>query len=359
MVRRFDVVFLSLAFGCSVICAPQAFGKKTIPFSLRVSWTSSYDDNVLKYSARDLGRFETNAEYYPSEITTSDDWINTFSVRAYGDFRLGSKIRMRPYYSFRISRYSVNQITNYQSHYWLARISYRYRVYLYLQYFYMPDYYLRVYKDSDLNEYHGCTFDLYQPLVRLRLRFSPFEIEGRFGREYTYYNRFFTEYDSEASFFGIEGSYKVAWGLDLSLGYEFKASDNIGFSPAATPSAANPNEDTEYGDSSYDEDRVIFGATYFLPLESPLNWRMGLDFERRLRYYQSDLSQNQDPFHVGREDRRDIIEPGIAFSPSSTLEVEFKFSYDLRRSKSPSPSVSDVKNYDRRSFELTVNYQVF
>jgi hypothetical protein len=162
---------------------------KRFPLSVRVQWSSSYDDNILKYSSRDISRFENRTEVAPSEVTTLDDWVNAFGVRLYRDFSLSRNIKFRPYYSGRISLYSVNQVKNYQSHYFLARFSYRYRAYLYLQYFYMPGYYLRIYYDRDLGEYRGCEFNLYQPAVRLRWRFPPYEVEGELGREFDYYNR--------------------------------------------------------------------------------------------------------------------------------------------------------------------------
>ena len=90
-----------------------------------------------------------------------------------------------------------------------------------------------------------------------------------------------------------------------------------------------------------------------------MNWQVGFEFERRLRYYQSNLPLNQDPFHAGRKDRRDIIATKVSLSASKAIDLEFIFTYDLRRTESPESVVSDIKNYNSRAFELNAVYQVF
>jgi hypothetical protein len=66
-----------------------------------------------------------------------------------------------------------------------------------------------------------------------------------------------------------------------------------------------------------------------------------------------------DPVHAGRRDRRDIIEPGLILAPTSELELQLGFIYDLRRTISPDPRVPAIKNYDDRVIEFTIVYQVF
>lgn len=352
-------IFPLLVLSSLIVFFSTPVNAKPFPLSVRVQWSSSYDDNILKYSSRDIGRFENRTEVAPSEVTTLDDWVNTFGVRLYRDLSLSRSIKFRPYYSGKISLYSVNQLKNYQSHYFLGRFSYRYRAYLYLQYFYMPGYYLRVYYDRDVGEYRGCEFNLYQPAIRLRWRFPPYEVEGDLGREFIYYDGSFTEYDSEAIYWGLSGSYDGIEDLNVTLGYAFKVSDNVGFNQSSLVSPVDPSVDTEYGDSSYEEDQYSLRLSYHIPFESNWDWEVSLAVQRRLRYYQSDLSTLQDPFHIGRKDRRDIIEPAVSFSPSSQVQIELRFSYDLRRTDSPDPVVSSIKNYDDHSFEFSVDYRIF
>lgn len=359
MKRNFVVHFTLGILICAIAAFESVNAASKIPLTVKLVWSSSYDDNILKYSPRDLDRFENNTESTPSEITTADDWINTFGLRVYRTFKLNNAFRFRPYYSGRLSLYSVNSISNYQYHYFLGRFDYRYRIYLYLQYSYMPGYYLRMYRDRDLDEYHNCEFTMYRPAVRLRYRINPFDIEGSMGREYAYYNEYFTEYDAEADFWGIESSYDTPFGLDVSLGYEYKISDNIGFDQVNMSAPIDPYEDTEYGDSSYEEDRFQLSLGYNLPIDSRWNWKVSIDFDRRLRYYQSELPYEQDRFHTGRKDRRSTIASSISFSPSSTVDLSFRFIYDQRRTDSLDPIVASIKNYVRRTYSVTMIYQIF
>jgi len=344
-----------------LLTAPPLRGteKMQVPFHVKVAFSTSYDDNILKYSNNDLHRFETNTEAFPSEITTSDDWVNALGLRVYRDFDLGRRFRLRGYYSGKISLYAVNQIKNYQSHYFSARLSYRSRGYLTLKYSYLPSYYLRIYKDRDWNAYHGAQFDLSRPAVSLRWRSSIAEIEGELGREFVYYNEYFTEYDSRAYYWGLSALRRFVENLDVSLGYTFTSSDNIGFDQSAGLPSQDPLTDTEYGDATYEEDEYTLRLSYLLPLESHWDWRIEFGYRHSDRFYQSQLPLAQDGFHTGREDHRNIFTPSLTISPLSTLDLELVFSYDQRRSDSPNASVPKIKNYDERTFEIGIVYQIF
>lgn len=351
------LLFFSLAATFPISDSADAGTK--YPINVRVTYSTTYDDNILKYSARDLERFRTDTELTPSEITTTDDWVNSLGLRVYADFDISKKIRFRPYYSAKANLYAVNPINNYQTHYFLGRFSYRYRYYLFLQYFYMPGYYLRIYRDRDTNEFHSCRFDLYQPALRFRYRLPPYEIEGEAGREFIYYNRFFTEYDTEAFFLGINGTYSGIQDVTLSLGYRFKSADNVGFSQTSLLPSSDPLSDAEYGDGTYEEDQYSFDVSYLLPIDFYWDWKVNFAFSRSIRCYQSEQSFYQDPFHAGRKDRRDKINPSLIVSPLQILDLEFSFLYDLRRTDSPDPTVGSIKNFDDRVFQVTLVYQVY
>jgi len=333
--------------------------KLKVPFTLKISYAGSYDDNILRYSQLDLDRFENNTESHPSEISTTDDWSNSFTFRLYRDFKFGEYLRLRPYYNFKISLYSVNDQKNYTSHFFLARFTWRYRYYLYLQYTVLNDFYLRQYWDRDTGTIYKCDFNQYKPTVKLRWRTSPFDLEASYSRELVYYNDHFTEYDSEGDVWGAEVSYELPIDLQFSLGYYLTIADNIGFNQNTTFVSADPTADAEYGDSSYEEDEFVARIRYPLPLESTQNWTLFLNVSKRVRYYQSKLSVIDDPFHTDRRDNRTVIDTGITFSPSSDLDIELQFSIDTRRTDSPAHNVSDIKDYNRHTIELNATYQVF
>jgi len=351
------VFLLILAISISGLGAGRKGDK--FPLTLKVVFSTSYDDNILKYSDRDLDRFETNTETFPSEIITTDDWLNVFGLRVYRDFDLSRHLKFRPYYAGKISLYAVNQIKNYQSHNFIGRLAYRNRAYFSLKYFYLPSYYLRIYKDKDWNVYRGAQFDLFRPAVSLRVRSPWAEFEAEGGRELTYYSEYFTEYDAEAFFGNVSASRTIFADLSLTVGYGFKVSDNIGFDQVGAVSPTDPTVDTEYGDASYEEDQYSLEIAYLLPLPTDWKWRIGLNVQHSERFYQSSLTSLQDPFHVGREDRRTSFEPSLTVSPASSLDLELRYSYDRRRTDSPIPTVSPIKNFDQHSIEFSVIYQIF
>jgi len=133
----------------------------------------------------------------------------------------------------------------------------------------------------------------------------------------------------------------------------------VGFTQDHFGTAQNPLEDSENGDSSYEEDRYVLQASYELPFNAPWDWNLGIECQRRMRFYQSDLGVDIDPFHAGREDTRNLITPGIKFSSSFDLDFEISFTYDQRKADSPQPAVPSAKNFIHRTFELTVTYQIF
>jgi hypothetical protein len=346
-------------FACLTFQSSGAAPKLQLPFTVKVLFSTGYDDNILRYSDLDLNRFEINSEPSPSEITTTDDWINTFGLRLYRDFNLGRRFKLRGYYAGKISLYAVNQLKNYPSHSFLTRLAYRHLGYLSLKYFYLPGFYLRTYKDKDWDEYRGAQFDLFRPAASLRVRPPGLELEAEFGRELIYYSEYFTEYDAEAFFWNLSASRKIMESLDITAGYGFKSSDNVGFDQIGSAAQVDPTADTEYGDASYEEDEFSLNLSYLLPLLSEWDWTIGLRWQHSLRYYQSALPAEQDLFHVGRKDRRDSLEPSLTLSPSPALELELRFTYDRRRTTSPSPAVSQIKDYDQHILEFTVIYQVF
>ncbi|MCX6641619.1 MAG: hypothetical protein NTW14_14235 [bacterium] len=357
---RISLKLILLGVFCLALTSPlRSIAGIKPPFTLKVVWTSGFDDNILNYSDRDLTRFKNNQEVSRSAINTTDDWVNTFGIQAYRDFKLGRRFSFRPYYSGKLNLYSVNSIKNYSSHLFSARFAYRTRVYLTLEYFYLADYYLRIYRDRDWTEYHNCDFNLYQPAVKLRYRKLPWVVDLEYAREMIYYNSYFTEYDSRANLYGLKGTWEFPTGASVAIGYQFKHSDNIGYEPPQIEQTGNPNEETEAGDGSYEENRYLLEVFYPLPIDSDWNWHSGIKFQHRQRFYQSSLTLAQDAIHAGREDRRDIVKALVSVSPTTQLDLELSITFDVRRTTSQNSSVSAAKDFDDHALDLTLSYRLF
>jgi hypothetical protein len=329
------------------------------PLTLKVVWSTTYDDNILKYSHRDVSLFENHEDAFPSEIKTIDDWVNTFGINAYGDLSLGHRFTLRPRYFGKVNLYAVNSLKNYSSHLFSLRLGYRKSLYLTAEYFYMPGYYLRMYKDRDWGNYYDCDLNLYRPSISLQYQRSRYSVEVDYGREMTYYNQYFTEFDSEADQYGIKGTYSFDNGASIGLGYQYKLSDNIGSKPPASVQTSNPTESNSASDLSFQENRYSVQMSYPLPIDSEWNWHADLNFQHRQRYYQTNYNTQQDPVHAGREDRRDFITTDIAFSPTVQLDLKFSFTFDIRMTDSPQQTVPAAKDFDHHTLDLTLTYRLF
>jgi hypothetical protein len=359
MTRLQTILIAALAM---ILCASSGWAavKKKPPLTVKLVYSTGYDDNILKYSCRDLASFRNNQENYLPPNTTADDWTNSVGLRLYKTFSLGRRFSFRPYYSGKLTLYAVNPVKNQQSHNLQARFSYRNMAYLTLKYIYLPNYFLRVYYDKDTQGDRGADFNLSRLALSLRLNRRPFEMELEGGREYNYYNPYFTEFDVQADFLGATVTYLGLPFLDASIGYTFKNADNVGFQQGSDLMVIDPNFDTQYGNGSYDEDQYSLNLGYQLPrIWKDIYWKATLDMRRHYRYYQSESSAVQDPFHSLRRDRRDVIAPSLTVAPTSDFEMQLSFTYDLRRTRSPNPTVPAIKNYDNRVIEFTFIYQVF
>ena len=328
--------------------------------SLRLEITSHYDDNILRYSERDLDRFTNNMEISPSKISSIDDWKNDLRLKFYFD---GPKLLRKPIkfrYYFKYSSYLRNPLKNYLNHSLYASQEIAKIVDIELMYFNMPGYYLREYKDKDLNEYHSCDFNDEQ--IRFAVSVKPIrQAEAGLQYEYEtlYYNKYFTEYDSESGFLNFFLSYKFGKNLTAGGSYGFMQSDNVGYT-LQVASLVNPGveEDSEYGDSSYDEDFYEISFKYRLRSASKKSTDFSLQYKLRNRFYTTDNSLVNDPFHAGREDNRHRITFDINRELTKSIDAGIIFVREWRNVKSLNPTVIDIKEFTQSAFALTMTYKI-
>lgn len=338
--------------------AKNGFFKLT---SLRLELKTNYDDNILRYSQRDIDRFIEGTEYHPSRLTTHDDWKNDFRLKLYLDgpriFRQQLKIR----YFGKFSSFYRNPFNNYTTHTLLLSQRLVRRLEVHFKYFYMPDYYLREYRDHDLDEYQGCSFDNHQ--ARLGLTCKPLkytEITLQAEYEQLYYNEYFTEYDSESWLYELELSRRFGRNTTLVFSCGFKISDNIGYI-ASQASVLNPlvQEDTEYGDSSYEAD------IYQLEIRHRCRKLMGEDtdlkfqYKLRRRYYSTGNSLEEDPFHADRFDMRHRLIFEISRDILDNLEASLSYTHEWRETESDNQLTEDIKEFRQNLISFSLTFKLY
>lgn len=358
MLKRVFSVIIILIAAVGISAAKDGFFKF---HSLRFQFTTGYDGNILRYSERDINRFVESDEYHPSRLSTYDDWTNEFRLKAY--FR-GPKIfgkRLRISYFAKLSSFYRNPFNNYNNHTLLVSQEIGERLRFHFKYFYMPEYYLREYRDRDLNRYESCSFEDHQ--VRPGMTFEiirntnlTFQVEY----EQIYYNKYFTEYDCESWLYEWEISRSFGRNLTINLRYGFRVSDNVGYR-AAVIAGSNPlqEEDTEYGDSSYEADIFQVGASYRLRRLWGRDTDFSLQYKLRKRYYTTCNPVENDPFHSGRADSRQRIIASAARGILPAVEAAISYTYEWRRTDSPVSLVRDIKEFDQNVWELSLTYKFF
>lgn len=357
------IVFLLSAVICSSILIPPASARvlSLQLTGLKFEILSNYDDNILRYSDRDLDNFKNRTEINPSKLTTFDDWKNDFRLKFYldGPRFFGNELKIR--YFGKFSHFFNNPFNNYSSHTFILdqKISDKFSVDL--KYFILADYYLREYRDRDLNEYQSCTFDNHQARLGIDYRLTKnmsFTLQGQFDQ--IYYNQYFTEYDSEnLSYFAIFNQ-RIGRDLRFSLSAGFTAADNIGYVPA-TVTVYDPlnDDDTEYGEGSCEEE------TY----QAEIRWRMrkllgkdswfSLEYKLRHRIYTTDNLLADDPFHAGRMDNRHRIVFTFDRPLLPRLDGNFTFTREWRNTASDYRLTEEVKSFSQNVIALGLTYTIF
>lgn len=345
------------------LCAKQK--KKRSPsfeFGLTGSLSANYNDNLIGISERDENAFLRKSPQFPTPLSTVDDLESELSVRPSLRWRAPAKLWVTGDYRFKAVHRLENSFTDYQTHSlgllmrprasdsrWQARA----------RLLVIPSFYLRVYNDKDYSEFHSARFANWYHSGAFRYKLSrPLWIEAEAGFGSFYYNRKFTEFDSEYFDVGGTAGYRIkVW--SFSAGYTRRISDNIGKEQlGGVPQARDPFLDSEYGDADFSEDEWNVGVGGDL---SFITWRtINLDatYKWRRRAYLTNNDLELDPFHRGRLDRRGQFTVTLNTKLDGRLSVDLFSGYDQRHSESPTPSVPAVKNFVRHEYGVRLNVKV-
>lgn len=329
--------------------------------ALKFDYAAMYDDNILHYSDRDLRNFENRSESHPSLLSTCDDWQNDYRLKFYFE---GPKIagnNLDIWYFGKFSQFYRNPFSNYSTHTLLINQKIGKALTVKLRYFYMPDYYLREYHDKDLNDYYSCAFDDHQAGAGVGYKLNKkleFSLSGEF--EQIYYNKFFTEYDSELWSGNAGIDYKFTNNIRGLLNVSYAVSENVGYKSASASAGLNANEDTEYGDSSYDEE--TYQAELRCRLKDFLSkqdlW-MSLQYKLRHRIYTTDNALTVDPYHSTRGDDRHRLILSLTRKITSKLESVLSYTREWRVTQSDYAPVKEVKDFTQNIFSLGLTYSIF
>jgi hypothetical protein len=247
---------------------------------LSLAASAHYNDNLFGLSERDANSFLRDAASFPTPLETVDDLETEWTIRPSLRWRAPAKLLVNADYRLKFVHRFENAFTDYQTH--SAGLSVRPRAtgspwQLKARVFLLPSFYLRAYNDKDYNEYHAARFAnrYYNGSLRYKLHENVW-VEPEAGVGTFYYNRKFTEYDSDYHDFGGSAGYRAGdW--SASAGYLRRRSENVGKEQlGGQPLVSDPYSDTEYGDADFNEDEfnfsVIVGGAGFTRRIARWNW---------------------------------------------------------------------------------------
>jgi hypothetical protein len=304
-------IYLLLLVGLLALSSVEAIAqkkskKKPIQYEAELSFATIYDNNILKYSDKYLNRFINNEDPGRFHIDTYDDVILFQSADISATFRIFKDLKSKINFDINNYLYVVNGIKNW----YFATLGFQQyitkRASVKVFYSYLPEFYVRHFRDEDWVEIYG-----YTPITFVPFSFSKDNYGGwiqntffkstriRLAFDYSkyYYNQHYTEYDSKNFAYGINLYQTVFKKIRLELGYHYLTSDAKGYD--------QPGESKEHSDdadASFEEDGYRFGVTWDLPRLKNKNHDLDIQMDFEKRYYTTTHYVEQDPEHAGRVD---------------------------------------------------------
>jgi hypothetical protein len=362
--RKFRISSIILCF--LLICTCLAIARTTkkpttthLPLWINLDWSTSYDDNIFRYSVRDLNRWKNNTERYPNPNSTWDDWRNDVGITLTMPWKHRNKWETRFEASAKAALFAINHRKNYQRYSAAIRQSFGKEFWAEGSFAVVPSYYLREYRDVDLGVYAGCDYESRTYNLTLRYK-SPWQTYFYPELEFKtlYYNRHFTEFDAEWTTLGVTVEQFLSKQWLLRSGYHFTNGDNVGGGGLTAASQVTPGEDTEYGDGSFREHEFDASASF-----RPRNiwgkaWQFSVNGGIRVRDYTTNNSLIADPFHAGRRDIRWDMEPKMAVDMNRNLSLFGSYIYEQRDTQSDIGYVSEIKDFVRRAYTAGLEFQL-
>ncbi|MDT3697371.1 MAG: autotransporter outer membrane beta-barrel domain-containing protein [Ignavibacterium sp.] len=369
-VQLISIRFLVLIILMITINNPVIAQKKKVKtskrWSMELSMQSGYDNNALRYSDKYLQRFKNNEDKGRFHIKKYDDLVMDYTARiSYSERFIKNML------SVFTARINYNQYTFNTIKTWY-QIDLMYQQYitqktsLMFSYSYLPEFYVAHFRDNDWVKMYGYTPITFQPYTFSKNDFS-FWLQHNFNtntrvRVYFslmkyYYNKHFTEYDSDNYLTGVRVSHNLSPQLSLDAAYKFVRSNAKGFDELGEDKLTSDD-----ADATYNEHNISLGAAYKMPRIFNLDNKINFSVELFRRYYLTDKTVTEDQLHSGRNDLSYRIGLKYDFAILKNLTTGLYFNYAFRNAQSSNITnnefISDEKDYDQAKCGVSVLYKL-
>jgi hypothetical protein len=361
------LILFSFFFSNSAVVAQKKKSRKKYPqYEFRFRLGTIYDDNILKYSEKYLDRFMKSQDEGRFHIDTYDDLIFFTSLQFSSTFKVFGKQKTKIDAEVSRRTYLVNSIKNWNyfsigfTQYLPGRINFR------ISYSYIPDFYVRHFRDDQWIELYGYEPITFQPyafskdyygLSAQKYFFKNTKIKLTLNYATYYHNKHYTEYDSKNWYYGISVSQPIIKSLKVDASYQFVTSAAKGYDASyQTP------ETTTGPDATYAEDRFAFGITYYLPRVFKRKHNLNFRFTFQNRYYSSKHPPLVDPLHAGRVDKNVRLYFNYNIRINRSIQLKAFYNWYGRNSdtyaKINKQYVSNEKDYRQNIYGLEFTYKL-
>lgn len=369
---KYYVLLISCLITIQTISGQKTTTKKFIKkrFKLKVGLSSTYDDNILKYSDKYISRFLNNEDSGRFEIETYDDvFVKTKLSTSYYFTFFKKKKKYKTQISATVlnNAYLKNSIKSWRYYGVGVKQYFSKKASIKFAYSYIPEFYVRQFRQYDLVELYGYTPQTFKPYVFAKDNYSvtfqntflkKYKIILDFDKAIYYHNRYYTEYDSKNLSASMLVEYAVTKKIKINAGYLFTVSDAKGFDEIG-----ETKETADESDGTYQDDTFIVGAKVKLPkiLKKKTNLSIKATFSKR--YFSSAHLIHEDPLHVGRTDQNIRLYLTYNVKLSKKANASLYYNYYIRDSYNNQGKydivVSEEKDYKQNQVGIQYTYAFY
>lgn len=347
------------------IYAQEKTNKDPDHWSLMLSINPYYDSNILKYSDKYMERFKNGQDPGRYHIDRIDDLTIGYSAGLTFSDQLFGKLGTTLGVGFDSDAYTYNSIKTWETFNVFIRQQITTTTSAQFTYSYIPEFYVRHFRDDDWVYYYGYTDITYQPYnfskddfgfwVHQIMPWRSTRARAYFTYTRYYLNSAYTEYDSDDYMFGFRIYQTIVKDFQVSFGYLYTTSDAKGY-----------DDPTETKDLSDDSDASNYEHSYFAGFEYDLPRLLNRDnsisanFQYQRAFFTTEEFVEVDPLHAGRYDYNYRLFINYNLSLIKNLSATFYYNWYAREASSPSDYnreyISDEKDYTQYRIGVSFNY---
>lgn len=339
--------------------------KSKFDFDLEFGMRTMYDDNILKYSDKYLEKFMNHEDEGRFHINTYDDIVLRPSFQVVVSNKLINNLKTEFDLNFNRSFYLNNNIKTWDYFSAGLRQYYSKRGSVKVSYSYIPDFYIRHYRDEDFTDVIGFIPESFKTMAFSKESYGIWAHQTflkntgvRLSLNYMryFYNSFYTEYDSKDLSYEIKLYQPITDDFRIQIVYSFTKSNAKGFDDPGETYENSNDADATFVDNSYST-----SINWKIPTVFGLKHNITLEGEFGERYFTTKHFLEVDPLHAGREDKN--LSLSFSYDVSLTKSINATLFYNfLQRSTNSKAEinqemVSAEKNYKQNQIGLSLVYQ--